>query len=231
MKRFISGLSIALLLSTLAYSQQTDPTVSPEIAQEATTEMEEILPTTDAEDTMKWYSEETSRQHTESHGRNHGNGRIGIFRDGNAEVLVPVVAITFTFIFPVAIIFIIYYFRYKNRKEQYRIAEQALATGQPIPPGLFRTDINNNPRSKGINNICIGLGMFIFLWAITGEFGVGTIGLLIMFIGFGQLIGYYASVKEEEKEVARNDLYSDKKYPYDFPEKGSANDTTSSAEE
>ncbi|MCD8080231.1 MAG: DUF6249 domain-containing protein [Bacteroides sp.] len=230
MKRFISGLSIALLLSTLAYSQQTDPTVSPEIVHEESTEIEEILPTTDAEDTMHWYSEETSRKHTESHGRNHRNGRIGIFREGNAEVLVPVVAITFTFIFPVAIIFIIYYFRYKNRKEQYRIAEQALTTGRPIPPGLFRTDINNNLRTKGINTICMGLGLFIFLWAITRDFGVGTVGLLLVFIGFGQLIGYYASVKEE-KEASLHDPYREKKYPHDFPEKGSTNDTTSSTEE
>ncbi|MCC8186367.1 MAG: DUF6249 domain-containing protein [Bacteroides sp.] len=230
MKRFILGLSIALLLSTLAYSQQTDPTVSKEIVHEESTEVEEVPSTTDAEDTMKWYSEETRREHTESHGRNHRSGRGGIFSNDNAEVLVPVVAITFTFIFPVAIIFIIYYFRYKNRKEQYRIAEQALAAGQPIPTGLFRTEINDNLRTKGINNVCIGLGMFIFLWAITGEFGVGTIGLLIMFIGFGQVIGYYASVKEE-KEASRNDLYSGKKYPHDFPEKGSTNDTTSSTEE
>ncbi|MCD8032023.1 MAG: DUF6249 domain-containing protein [Bacteroides sp.] len=230
MKRFISGLSIALLLNTLAYSQQTDPTVSPEIVHEEITEIGEIPPTTDAEDTMHWYSEETSRKHTESHGRNHRNGRIGIFREGNAEVLVPVVAITFTFIFPVAIIFIIYYFRYKNRKEQYRIAEQALATGRPIPPGLFKTEINDNLRTKGINAICMGLGLFILLWAFT-EFKIATVGLLIMFIGFGQVIGYYASVKEEEKEASRHDPYREKKYPHDFPEKGSTNDTTSSTEE
>ena len=31
-------------------------------------------------------------------------------------------------------------------------------------------------------------GLFIFLWAITGEFGIGAIGLLIMFMGIGQWI-------------------------------------------
>ena len=43
-------------------------------------------------------------------------------------------------------------------------------------------------RTKGIKNIFIGIGLFIFLWAITENFGVGCVGLLMMFTGFGQLV-------------------------------------------
>ena len=42
--------------------------------------------------------------------------------------------------------------------------------------------------SSHIKNTFTGIGLFIFLWAITGEFGIGAIGLLIMFMGIGQWI-------------------------------------------
>ena len=57
-------------------------------------------------------------------------------------------------------------------------------------------------RTKGIKNIFIGIGLFIFLWAITENFGVGCVGLLIMFTGFGQLVIYYTqdSNKKNNRE-------------------------------
>ena len=36
-----------------------------------------------------------------------------------------------------------------------------------------------------------GAGSMSGSWAITGEFGLGCIGLLIMFTGFGQVVIYY----------------------------------------
>ena len=56
--------------------------------------------------------------------------------------------------------------------------------------------------AAGIKNIFIGIGLFIFLWAITENFGVGCVGLLIMFTGFGQLVIYYTqdSNKKNNRE-------------------------------
>lgn len=98
------------------------------------------------------------------------------------------------FLGPVLIIFLIYFFRYKNRKAAYRVAEQAIAAGRPLPDEFIREAKRkpvSNSLSQGINSICIGIGLFIFLWALTGEFGLGCIGLLIMFMGFGKVIIYY----------------------------------------
>ena len=54
---------------------------------------------------------------------------------------------------------------------------------------------------KGISNVFCGIGLFIFLWAITEEFGVACIGLLVMFTGFGQLVIYYTqNPKKQDKE-------------------------------
>ena len=92
---------------------------------------------------------------------------------------------------PVVVVFIVFFFRYKNRKAKYRLVEQALVSGQPLPEHLFKDTESIDTRSKGIKNVFAGIGLFIFLWAITGEFGLGCIGLLIMFTGFGQVVIYY----------------------------------------
>lgn len=112
--------------------------------------------------------------------------------------IIPIIAIVFVFGLPILLIFIIFYFRYKNRKAKYRLAEQALAAGQQLPPEFFKEAENKDLRSRGIKNIFLGLGLFIFLWALTGEFGLGCIGLLILFTGFGQVIIYYTQPERED---------------------------------
>ena len=83
---------------------------------------------------------------------------------------------------------------------KYRLAEQALASGQQLPENFFKEAAATDIRSKGINNIFVGIGLFIFLWAITGEFGLGCIGLLVMFTGFGQLVIFYSQQKKNEEK-------------------------------
>lgn len=108
-----------------------------------------------------------------------------------SETAIAITAIVFVFGLPLLIIFVIFFFRYKNRKAKYRLAEQALASGQQLPENFFKEAAATDTRSKGISNIFTGIGLFIFLWAITGRFAIGCIGLLIMFTGFGQLVIYY----------------------------------------
>ena len=106
-------------------------------------------------------------------------------------ILVAIISIIAIFGMPVFIIFVVFFFRYKNRKARYRLAEQALAAGQPLPEEFIRENKSTDQRTQGIKNTFTGIGLFIFLWAITGEFGIGAIGLLVMFMGLGQwLIGY-----------------------------------------
>ena len=103
-------------------------------------------------------------------------------------ILISIIAIVAVFGLPVFILFVIFFFRYKNRKARYRLAEQAIAAGQPLPENFIRENRPAAQRSQGIKNTFTGIGLFIFLWAITGEFGIGAIGLLIMFMGIGQWI-------------------------------------------
>ena len=55
-----------------------------------------------------------------------------------AALLIPIIAIVMGIGLPMFIVFIAFYFRYKNKKAQYRLVEQALAAGQPIPESMFK---------------------------------------------------------------------------------------------
>ncbi|KAA6309554.1 hypothetical protein EZS27_038974, partial [termite gut metagenome] len=95
--------------------------------------------------------------------------------------IISVIIIALVFCLPIFIIFIIFNYRYKNRKAKYKLAEQALAAGQPIPDGLFNDDNKKKDiRIIGIKNIFTGIGLFIFLWAVTNRLDIGCVGLLIM---------------------------------------------------
>ena len=140
------------------------------------------------------------------------------FGDDAPETLVALTAIIFTLGLPALLIFIIFYFRYKNRKAKYRLAEQALAAGQQLPPEFFKEGEGKDLRSRGIKNIFLGIGLFIFLWAITGEFGLGCIGLLIMFTGFGQVTIYYTQPGQDGKPFIR--MERDEKTGYRYMKVG-----------
>lgn len=148
-------------------------------------------------DTLSITIYEGSSTYSDDEPYHHHNSDSGLqwvgfnFGDEAPETIIAMTAIIFVFGLPALLIFIIFYFRYKNRKAKYRLAEQALASGQQLPPDFFKEVENRDLRSRGIKNIFLGIGLFIFLWALTGEFGLGCIGLLIMFTGFGQVVIYY----------------------------------------
>lgn len=105
-----------------------------------------------------------------------------------AGLAITATVLIIIFGFPLFVIFIAFYFRYRSRKARYKLVEQALAAGQPIPEGVFKESLNLDTKEKGIKNMCLGTGLFIFLWALTSSFAMGCIGLLIMFTGLGQYL-------------------------------------------
>lgn len=125
-------------------------------------------------------------------------------------MLIPIIGTICGTLLVAIIIFLVFYFRYKNRQARYRLAEKALESGKPLPEGVFAGDApqsaphkpgakvsnyNTFERDKGIRGTFLGFGLFIFLWALTGEFGVGCIGLLVMFIGIGR---WYTSIEHRK---------------------------------
>ena len=201
MKRIILGLMLAMLCCTLL--QGKNRTVTENDSQGNKKRVIELCDTvingktvTDTLSVMTYESPGDSRK--EEH--QSGLQWVGFNLDNQAsETLIAVTAIVFVFGLPLLIVFTVFFFRYKNRKAKYRLVEQALASGQPLPENFFKEVGNNNDiLNKGINNIFVGIGLFIFLWAITGEFSIGCIGLLIMFTGFGQLVIHYSTQNNKE---------------------------------
>ncbi|MDR3118885.1 MAG: DUF6249 domain-containing protein [Mediterranea sp.] len=126
----------------------------------------------------------------------------GIPFDFNA--VVPIMALICVFGMPVFIVFIVSYFKHKNKKAKYKLVEQALAAGQPIPQEFLDAKAESSIQQKGITNIFMGIGLFIFLWALTEEFSIGCIGLLVMFMGFGQVVIHYTGNKKKETKKPDN---------------------------
>ena len=152
-----------------------------------------------------------SASDNEHDGETGGNAKsrfLGIdLTDGtSSETVIAIVAIIFAFGFPLLVIFTVFFFNYKNRKAKYRLAEQALNSGQQLPPDFFkRVEKTEDIRSKGIKNIFLGIGLFIFLMAMT-NFSIGCIGLLIMFMGFGQVVIYYTQESRENKSISSKEV-------------------------
>lgn len=190
MKR-ISLLLIAIIACLLTVAAQNDSTGS----QSQVTETQIEYPDTpDPGNSIRESDEDSGKKHS----RNFGFNPIDI--DATATL-----AIICVFGLPVVIVFIAFYFRYKNRKAKYQLAEKALESGQPIPEEFFKNmKSEGDTQQKGIKNIFTGLGLFIFLWAITNEFSIGCIGLLIMFTGFGQMVIHYTQNNKKGKDKYNN---------------------------
>lgn len=203
MKRIIFVLMTAMLLCTLAQGKNRIITENDSLGNKK--RVIELCDTTvngkavtDTFSVMTYENSSSSNNEYEHYSRAYQFGwDLG---QDTKEAVIAITAIVFIFGFPLIIVFIVFFFRYKNRKAKYRLAEQALANGQQLPENFFKGVETTDIRSKGINNIFVGIGLFIFLWAITGEFGIGCIGLLIMFTGFGQIVIYYTQQKSRKEK-------------------------------
>ena len=108
-------------------------------------------------------------------------------------VAVSIVSIVVIFLLaPLLIIFVIFYFVNKNRKERYKLAQMAIQNGQPIPDEVLKGNTPNNTEESneytaGLRQIFLGIGLAIFLGFVVGKIGFG-IGALVFCIGLGKVV-------------------------------------------
>lgn len=195
MRKIVLGWMFATMLCTLAFGSNRTVTDTLDNKKRVIELADTVINGQTVTDTLSITTYEgTAEGGTDTYAHHYSNGWEwnGLDLGGNTvEALVGVTAIVFIFGMPVLLIGLIFFFRYKNRKAKYRLVQQALECGQPLPESFFKNVETTDIRTKGIKNVFLGIGLFIFLWALTGEFGLGCIGLLIMFTGFGQLVIYY----------------------------------------
>jgi len=126
----------------------------------------------------------------------------GLPFEDSAGLLIPLTAIIFGCAVPVLIIFFIFWYRHKDKQAQFRLAEKALENGKDIPEGLFKeAQEPTNIYARGVKNAFLGLGLGIFLWALTGEFGLGCIGFMVMFMGIGQIVIHYTQKPSDKNKL------------------------------
>jgi hypothetical protein len=99
---------------------------------------------------------------------------------------------------------LVLYFRHKNKQAKYKLAAEALAAGKEVPKELFEENLaspkhNNETLTKGIQNICLGLGLGVFLWLLTNVAAIAAIGFIIFCKGVGEVIIAYTT-RSSEKE-------------------------------
>lgn len=201
MKRIMIALMVAFTFCSITMAQKRttiskDSTNKAKISATRTTDAK-IADNSDSTYVADYTDEEDSAASNKAHSTSIIDSDYDDFPFGqtigdtlNGGILISLIGVIAVFGMPILIVFIAFYFRYKNQKARYKLAEQALAAGQPLPEGFIKDIRVQDQRSQGIKNTFTGIGLFIFLWAITGKLGIGCIGLLVMFIGIGQwLIG------------------------------------------
>lgn len=124
--------------------------------------------------------------------------------------IIPIVAIIFVFGFPIAIVALVLWFKYKNRQAKYKLMSQAIAAGQPLPKEFLKEvastnldefyDKNNRLKNKGIQSIFQGIGLGVFLWVLTDSVGLAAIGFMLFCIGVGQVVMAYTNRDNEKRQ-------------------------------
>ena len=205
MKHFILTTMLALLTVTAAQAERRVETVTDSLNN--VTKLIEL----DGDDTLSITTYEGTKAEAtglatnsdttdEWNDDNDDDYFMGVQKDSIAGItLISIMGIIFVFGLPIAIIFIIFYNRNKNRKAKYQLAEKILASGQPLPPNFFNDLGVKDLRTRGFSNTFLGLGLFIFLWALSGEFSMGCIGLLVLCIGLGQVVTHYTRERKKEE--------------------------------
>ena len=111
---------------------------------------------------------------------------------------------------PVLILFLIFYFINRNRRDRMKLAQMAIEKGQPIPEQLLKTSVasvDDRTMQQGIRQLFLGIGLAIFLGICMEEVGVG-IGALVAFIGLGKICIAYLN-NRKNRPVNDDDLNND----------------------
>ena len=102
-------------------------------------------------------------------------------------ILISIIAIVAVFGLPVFILFVIFFFRYKNRKPVTALPNRPLQPDNRCRKTLSAKTGRPTTLTRHQKHLYRDRTFHLPL-AITGEFGIGAIGLLIMFMGIGQWI-------------------------------------------
>lgn len=199
MKKIIILLAVGL---TMAVSTP----LSPVIAQDSTSV---VLPTdtcTQAADSVQVSELEEAQAEVTALKKKVSRLQRQIDYSGTITDILSIVTL---FGFSVAVVFCWFYFRSKNRRAKYQLIDKMIETGQPNAVELYNSVINeDNKKSRdmlqhGIRMAFVGVGLFFFFTISMGK-EMGSIGILVFFIGVGEAVAGYLQKQEKEKRNRKN---------------------------
>ena len=149
MKRIIFALTTALMLCTLARGKNRTVTENDSLGnKQRVIELKDTVidgkAVTDTLSIMTYENSSNSNSESDDDYKHHSSAYDFGWNIGHAtrDAVIAITAIVFVFGFPLIIVFIIFFFPYKNRRANYRLGDQDLALSLipiPNPPRLRRT--------------------------------------------------------------------------------------------
>jgi len=124
----------------------------------------------------------SNTQHHEA-ANNHGH-RVGI-----GEAVIAIIAITLSIGSPIILLFLVFFYLHRKRKQKTMLINDFINNGQPVPPELLK-DFDgsiNDPLYSGLKWTMIGLSIIIAFWII-GAAEAAALGLIPMALGISRLI-------------------------------------------
>ena len=218
MKKFIAIATLALLSECALFAAPKTVTINPtgptkEAVDTTVTETDSIDDTTLAEDQAA-YDFEKERLEIER-----------LKEVSKSENAVALTAVTFGTVIPFAaicvIIWLVFYYNSKKRKEKYRLIEKAIEKGVDIPESVFSEGKSKSKNEsapiaqirKAIVLISVGVAGIVF-FAICGSPEMAGLVSMVALIGIGNLtVGILEYRKQQRKsnseETVENDATED----------------------
>jgi uncharacterized membrane protein HdeD (DUF308 family) len=107
------------------------------------------------------------------------------------------------FFMAVAIVAVVGYFRNQEQQRRAELIKLALEKGQPLPPALLEAPrFPGSDLARGIKTIFVGLGLGVFLWMLKPDRSIWAVGLLVGFIGVGQLVAHAVTRNKDASPTA-----------------------------
>lgn len=97
--------------------------------------------------------------------------------------------ILFSFFSPVTIVFIVFYFLYRNKRDRNRVIETSLTTGHELPKEFYAPFNPHRRLQSGVAYMAWGIGLFIFFMCIDSD--IAWLCIIPCIIGIGKLIAYF----------------------------------------
>ena len=118
-----------------------------------------------------------------------------------------IVSIIIFVIAPLLILFLIFYFIYKYRKQKLQLAETAMKNGQPIPVNITSKAKSTDEDTwiKGVKKVALGAGLIACCWILDFELGIAA-GYIFLFYGIGLMVIAKTTTKKEDKSDTNPNL-------------------------